>query len=216
MVKSICEWVREAVKIPFFAKMTPNITDIRKIAAAAKEGGADGVTATNTVSGLMGLRGDAAAWPNIGVEKRTTYGGMSGSAIRPIALRGVSAIANALPGYPILATGGIESAETGLQFLNAGASVLQVCSAVQNQDFTVVEDYITGLKALLYLKGVDALKDWDGQSPPIPKHQLGKPVGLPNTVGVLLDQLCTLSRILSGFWIASPGINPTSDSGLLL
>lgn len=162
MVKSICEWVRAAVKIPFFAKMTPNITDIRKIASAAKEGGADGVTATNTVSGLMGLRGDGAAWPNIGVEKRTTYGGMSGSAIRPIALRGVSAIANALPGYPILATGGIESAETGLQFLHAGASVLQVCSAVQNQDFTVVEDYCTGLKALLYLQGVEALKDWDG------------------------------------------------------
>jgi dihydropyrimidine dehydrogenase (NADP+) len=181
MVKTICEWVRGVTKIPFFAKMTPNITDIRKIAAAAKEGGADGVTATNTVSGLMGLRGDGAAWPNIGVEKRTTYGGMSGSAIRPIALRGVSAIANALPGFPILATGGIESAETGLQFLNAGASVLQVCSAVQNQDFTVVEDYCTGLKALLYLKGIDTLKDWDGQSPPIPKHQLGKPVGIPDT-----------------------------------
>ena len=56
MVKSSFEWVRSAVKIPFFAKMTPNITDIRKIATAAKDGGADGVTATNTVSGLMGLR----------------------------------------------------------------------------------------------------------------------------------------------------------------
>jgi dihydropyrimidine dehydrogenase (NADP+) len=51
---------------------------------------------------------------------------MSGSAIRPIALRAVSSIGKALPGFPILATGGIESAETGLQFLHAGASVLQV------------------------------------------------------------------------------------------
>uniref|UniRef100_A0A7E4UTH7 Dihydropyrimidine dehydrogenase [NADP(+)] n=1 Tax=Panagrellus redivivus TaxID=6233 RepID=A0A7E4UTH7_PANRE len=181
MVKSICEWVRSVTTIPFFAKMTPNITDIRKIAAAAKEGGADGVTATNTVSGLMGLKPDGSAWPSIGVEKRTTYGGMSGSAIRPIALRGVSAIANALPGYPILATGGIESAETGLQFLQAGASALQVCSAVQNQDFTVVEDYITGLKALLYLRGVESLGAWEGQSPPPPKHQQGKPVALPES-----------------------------------
>lgn len=50
----------------------------------------------------------------------------SGNAIRPIALRAVSAIAKALPGFPILATGGIDSAESGLQFLHAGASVVQV------------------------------------------------------------------------------------------
>lgn len=50
----------------------------------------------------------------------------AGNAIRPIALRAVSAVARAIPGFPILATGGIDSAETGLQFLHAGASVLQV------------------------------------------------------------------------------------------
>ncbi|KHN83864.1 Dihydropyrimidine dehydrogenase [NADP(+)] [Toxocara canis] len=193
MVRSICQWVRSAVKIPFFAKMTPNITDIRMIAKAAKDGGADGVTATNTVSGLMSLKGDGSAWPSVGVEKRTTYGGVSGSAIRPIALRAVSAIANALPGFPILATGGIESAETGMQLIHAGANVLQVieeenaniennikkegmkqavvvCSAVQNQDYTVIDDYCTGLKALLYLSGMSSLKAWDGQSPPVQKH----------------------------------------------
>ena len=90
-------------------------------------GNADGVTATNTVSGLMGLKGQGQAWPSIGKQKRTTYGGVSGNAIRPIALRAVSAIANAIPGFPILATGGIDSAEAGLQYLHAGASVLQVC-----------------------------------------------------------------------------------------
>lgn len=89
-------------------------------------GGADGVTATNTVSGLMGLRSDGSAWPSIGREGRTTYGGVSGNAIRPIALKAVSAISKLLPGYPILATGGIDSAEAGLQFLHAGASLLQV------------------------------------------------------------------------------------------
>ncbi|KAK5973245.1 Dihydropyrimidine dehydrogenase [NADP(+)] [Trichostrongylus colubriformis] len=98
IVKTICSWVRSAVKIPFFPKMTPNITDIRAIARAAKEGGADGV-----------------------------------------------------------------------------------CSAVQNQDFTVVDDYCTGLRALLYLKGAKSLKEWDGQSPPIEKHQKGKPVTVKNT-----------------------------------
>ncbi|KAK7488496.1 hypothetical protein BaRGS_00020281 [Batillaria attramentaria] len=176
LVRNICRWVRAAVKIPFFAKLTPNVTNIVDIAKAAKEGLADGVTATNTVSGLMGLRNDASAWPSVGKEKRTTYGGVSGNAIRPIALRAVSAIANALPGFPILATGGIDSADAGMQYLYAGASVLQVCSSIQNQDFTVVQDYITGLKTLLYLESLKGLDDWEGQSPPVPLHQQGKPV----------------------------------------
>lgn len=106
--------------------MTPNITDIVKIARAAKEGGADGVTAINTVSGLMGLRGNSSAWPAVGKEEKTTYGGLSGNAIRPIALRDVSSIAKELPGFPILAAGGIDSAESALQFLHCGAHVLQV------------------------------------------------------------------------------------------
>lgn len=176
LVRNICRWVRQAVRVPFFAKLTPNVTDIVSIARAAKEGGADGVTATNTVSGLMGLKADGTPWPAVGIGRRTTYGGVSGTAIRPIALRAVTAIARALPGFPILATGGIDSAESGLQFLHSGASVLQVCSAIQNQDFTVIEDYCTGLKALLYLKSIEELADWDGQSPPIISHQKGKPV----------------------------------------
>jgi dihydropyrimidine dehydrogenase (NADP+) len=52
---------------------------------------------------------------------------------------------------------------------------LQVCSSVQNQDFTVIDDYISGLKTLLYLQAL-GLEGWDGQSPPTPRHQLGKPV----------------------------------------
>ncbi|ETN76208.1 hypothetical protein NECAME_11850 [Necator americanus] len=170
------------IQIPFFPKMTPNVTDIRAIADAAKDGGASGVTATNTVSALMYMKADGTSWPTVGEEKRTTYGGMSGSAIRPIALRAVSAIAGHLKGFPIMATGGIESAETGLAFLNAGASVLQVCSAVQNQDFTIVDDYCTGLRALLYLKAAKSLQDWDGQSPPSEKHQRGKPLLVTNVV----------------------------------
>jgi len=95
-----------------------------------KSGNADGVTATNTVSGLMGLRPSGAAWPAVGKEQRTTYGGVSGNAIRPIALRAVSAIGRALPGFPILATGGADSAEAVLQFLHCGASAVQVAMKI--------------------------------------------------------------------------------------
>ncbi|CAG2100610.1 unnamed protein product [Medioppia subpectinata] len=176
LVRNICLWVREAVTIPFFAKLTPNVTDIVDIAVAAKQGKADGVTATNTVSGLMDLKGNGTPWPAVGIQKRTTYGGVSGNAIRPQALRAVSAIARALPGFPVLATGGIDSADAGLQFIYAGASVLQICSSVQNQDFTVIDDYITGLKTSLYVRSVAEMSDWNGQSPPTPRHQKGKPI----------------------------------------
>jgi dihydropyrimidine dehydrogenase (NADP+) len=179
MVYNISKWIKETVTIPFFPKLTPNVTDITDIAKAAHRGGADGVTATNTVSGLMEIKPDGTPWPGVVKEKKTTYGGVAGNAIRPIALKAVSAIARALPGFPILATGGIDSADVGLQYLQAGAFGLQVCSAVQNQDFTVIDDYITGLKCLLYMKGCSSVGqfcDWNGQSPPTPTHQLGKPV----------------------------------------
>lgn len=66
----------------------------------------------------------------------------------------------------------MESAETALQFLQCGASAVQICSAVQNQDFTLIDDYCTGLKALMYLDG--KLNGWLGQSPPTFKNQKGK------------------------------------------
>ncbi|XP_066584769.1 dihydropyrimidine dehydrogenase [NADP(+)] [Prorops nasuta] len=183
LVKDISGWLREAVKIPFFVKLTPNITDIGSIAQAAYEGGAYGVSAINTVQGLMGLQANGTPWPAVGTAKSSTYGGVSGNATRPQALRAISLIAKNLPNFPILGIGGIDSADVALQFLHCGASVLQVCSAVQNQDFTVIDDYVTGLKALLYLKSLNQTKDWDGQSPPTFKHQRGKAVSLQHALG---------------------------------
>jgi len=176
MVRNICGWVKEVSRMPVFAKLTPNVTNIVQIARAAQEGGADGVTAINTVSGLMGLNAKGNAWPSVGVEKKTTYGGVSGNAVKPIALKAISSIAKNLPGFPILATGGIDSADVTWQFLMAGSSVMQVSSAIQNQDFTLIEDYVTGLKTLLYMQTLEGVDDWDGQSPPTARTQKGKGV----------------------------------------
>ena len=186
LVEQICRWTKEAADgMPVFAKLTPNVTEIVHIAEAAKRGGADGVTATNTVSGLMGLLPDSNAWPAVGTEKKTTYGGYSGNGIRPIALRAVSAIARAMPGFPILATGGCDSAHSALQFIMAGAHAVQVCSAVQNEDSTVISDYTSGLRALMYLQTREDLAHWNGQYlRKTPAHQAGKPAlgdpSLPN------------------------------------
>lgn len=84
-----------------------------------------------------------------------TFSVCIGNAIRPIALRAVSAIARALPGFPILATGGIDSAESGLQFLHAGASVLQVTTIIHHHLPSTV---IIGL-ILLEQQGLSASLD---------------------------------------------------------
>lgn len=187
LVEQISRWLRKAVKIPFFIKLSPNTTDILELAKAAQRGGADGVTVTNTLSGLMGLRPHKGKpWPGIGKEAKTTYGGMSGQLLKPVALRATSLIARKMPGYNIMGTGGIDSAHVGMQFIQAGAGLLQVCSAVQSQDFTLVEDYKQGLRAALYLSVHEPTLDWSGQSPPTGKHQKGKPIvydrltGMPN------------------------------------
>lgn len=174
LVEQISKWVKATVKIPIFIKLTPNTTDILALAKAADQGGADGVTAINTVSGLMEIRGDGTPWPQVGSSKRTTYGGVSGNAVRPLGLRAVSAISKACPRLAVLGSGGIDSADTAYQYFCCGASAVQICSAVQNQDFTLIEDYITGLKAMLYLK--NELPNWNGQSPPTIINQKGKPV----------------------------------------
>ena len=80
IVEDICSWVRDAVDIPFFAKLTTNDIDLLAIAEAARRGGTSGVTAINTVSGLMGLNAKGFAWPHVGKQQKTSYGGVSGNA----------------------------------------------------------------------------------------------------------------------------------------
>jgi dihydropyrimidine dehydrogenase (NADP+) len=168
MVRNICKWVREAVgpTYPFFAKLTPSVTDIRSIAECAMEGGATGVTAINTVSSLQHLDSKGVPWPSVGADRLTTYGGMSGNAVRPMALKAISSIASSFPNFPIMGTGGCDSADATRQMIHAGASVVQICSSIQNEDLSVIQDYISGLKYHLYSLSRPDLREWDDQTPP--------------------------------------------------
>lgn len=115
--------VRAACPLPILAKLTPNVTDIVAIAAAAAEGGADAVTLINTVRGM------AIDWRRRRPILANDVGGLSGPAVKPIALRIVWDVARALPGLPIVAVGGIADADDAMEFLVAGASAVQVGTA---------------------------------------------------------------------------------------
>ncbi|KAJ5066680.1 dihydropyrimidine dehydrogenase [NADP(+)] [Anaeramoeba ignava] len=166
-VEQVCKWVAAAVKIPFFAKLTPNATSVAAIAEAAKKGGATGISGINTVSGVAGIRFDSTGWPAVGKDRsiqKTSYGGVSGNIVRPVALKAISSAYKQISPSPVLGIGGCDSAEAALQYIYAGASVIQFCSSIQNQDYTVVNDYITGLRCLLYMLGRPDLRNsWEFQ-----------------------------------------------------
>ena len=111
--------VVEACEVPVVVKLTPNVSDVVAMADAVKQAGAAGVSLINTITGMA-----------VDVRTRrsriaTTYGGLSGPAIKPVALRMVHQVATALPGFPICGMGGIATGEDALEFLIAGAHCVQ-------------------------------------------------------------------------------------------
>jgi len=115
--------VRAACPLPVIAKLTPNVTDIVAIARAAAEGGADAVSLVNT------FRGMAVNWRRRRPVLANDVGGLSGPAIKPLALRAVWDVARALPELPIIGIGGIANADDAMEFLVAGARAVQVGTA---------------------------------------------------------------------------------------
>jgi dihydroorotate dehydrogenase (NAD+) catalytic subunit len=142
--------VRSACPLPIIAKLTPNVTNIVPIAAAAAEAGADAVSLINT------LRGMAVDWRRRRPILAYDVGGLSGPAIKPIALRMVWDVARALPGLPIIGIGGIATADDALEFLVAGASAVQVGTATF-YDPTAAERVLDDLTARLAEVGIDSV-----------------------------------------------------------
>jgi dihydroorotate dehydrogenase (NAD+) catalytic subunit len=139
--------VRAVCPLPIIAKLTPNVTNIVPIAEAAAEAGADAVSLINT------LRGMAVDWRRRRPILAYDVGGLSGPAIKPIALRIVWDVARALPGLPLIGIGGIASADDALEFLVAGASAIQVGTATF-YDPTASERVLTDLTCRLDEAGV--------------------------------------------------------------
>src|SRR5262245_42834986 len=143
--------VREVCPLPIIAKLTPNVTDIVPIAVAAAEAGADAVSLINTIKGM------AVDWRRRRPILANDIGGLSGPAIKPIALRMVWEVARALPGYPIIGIGGIASAIDALEFMVAGASAIQVGTATFYNP-TASEDLLDELNQLLEAAGVGDIR----------------------------------------------------------
>ena len=122
-VERLIRRIRKVCPLPIIAKLTPNVTDIVMIARAARDGGADGVSLINTCRGLV------VNWRTRRPVLANDVGGLSGPAIKPLAIRMVWEVARALPDLPIIGVGGIANVDDALEFLVAGAKAVQVGTA---------------------------------------------------------------------------------------
>ena len=123
MTEQAVRAVKRVATVPVFAKLSPNVTDVTVIAKAAEQGGADGITAINTLIGM------AIDWRQQKPVLGRGIGGLSGPAIKPVALRMVYEIARVVR-IPILGVGGVSCADDVLEFVCAGASAVQVGTAL--------------------------------------------------------------------------------------
>ncbi len=154
------KWVVEAAEVPVLIKLTPNVTDMRPIAQKVKDAGAAGVTAINTVKALLGFDLDTFS-PIPSVNGKSTEGGFSGPAIKPIALRFVADVARDV-GIPVAGVGGVVTWKDSVEFLLAGAGIVEVCTAVMRYGFDIVEELNEGLALYLEDKGMSSPMDLIG------------------------------------------------------
>ena len=146
MAEEITAAVKKVAKQPVIMKLSPNVTDITEMARAVEAGGADAVSLINTLTGMK-----------IDVERRTfavanKTGGLSGPAIKPVAVRMVYQVANAIK-LPIIGMGGIRTAEDALEFLMVGASAVAVGTANFVNPYTTIE-VIDGIAAYMERHGI--------------------------------------------------------------
>jgi dihydropyrimidine dehydrogenase (NAD+) subunit PreA len=160
--KQVTRWAVEAVGIPVLPKMTPNVTDVGAVARACVRAGARGISAINTVAATMGVDLETLV-PIPSVSGYSAYGGLSGPAIKPIALKAVSTIAAAVK-VPISGIGGIATWSDAAEFLLLGAGSLQVCSAVMAEGLGIIDGLKEGLSRYMARKGFAAVSDMVGAS----------------------------------------------------
>jgi dihydropyrimidine dehydrogenase (NAD+) subunit PreA len=162
LIEKFTATVKRTVNIPVIAKMTPNITDMREAAVYAKNGGADAISAINTVSGIseIGLA-DLVPRPNVfGVG---AISGTSGPAIKPIGLRFIAEMADCEDlRLPLSGIGGIETWIDALEYLLLGASTIQVTTGIIHYGYRIVEDMIEGLSDFMAAKQITKVADLIG------------------------------------------------------
>ncbi len=166
-IEMVTRWVKMHSRMPCIVKLTPNISDIRKPAEAAKRGGADAVSLINTINSITSVNLDDFS-PEPMIDGKGTHGGYCGPAVKPIALNMVAEIARSpeTRGIAISGIGGVTTWRDAAEFMALGAGNVQVCTAVMTYGFKIVSEMISGLSDYMDGKGMTATADLVGRAVP--------------------------------------------------
>jgi dihydroorotate dehydrogenase (NAD+) catalytic subunit len=155
LVEDITRAVKNSTDVPVWVKLTPNVTNIKSIGLAAQNGGADAIVAINTVR-AMAIDIES-GYPILGNK----FGGLSGRAIKPVAVKCVYDLYEALD-IPVIGVGGISDWKDAIEFIMAGAQAVEIGSAVGN-NVNVFNEISSGMETFLSQKGW-ALEDIYGMA----------------------------------------------------
>lgn len=154
-------YVKQAVKIPVIPKMTPNITQMREPAMGSYFAGADAISAINTIKSIT-------MSPLAEVNGKQTVSGYSGRAVKPIALRFIYELAtnNIMKNLELSGIGGIETWRDALEYIQLGCRNVQVCTAVMQYGYRIIDDLLLGMQSYMTERGVERLEELVGEQLP--------------------------------------------------
>lgn len=156
-------WVRASTTLPIYAKLPP-FSDIIIGSLTCAENGANGISLINTISSIPGIDIETGK-PLLAVQGQSAFGGMSGRMVKPIALRCVAQAAQTTQ-LAVSGMGGIYTWQDAVEFMLVGASTVQVCSAVMEKGYGIIEGLCEGLRAYLKRKGLASPQALTGRSLP--------------------------------------------------
>ena len=160
VAQNVVSWVREAVEIPLIVKLAGFTPDLGNLVRACRDAGADAVSGINTLPCIAGVDLDTFC-PLPSLKTGSTYGGYSGPAIKPVALRAVAEMATASR-IPVSGVGGISSWQDAAEFILLGASTVQVCTAVMWRGFQIIDGFVSGLSEYVRGKGFSSVQELVG------------------------------------------------------
>jgi len=165
IARMVVEWVMEKATIPVITKLTPNVHSVVPTGKAVVEAGTQALSLINTIQSVTGVDLDTLV-PNPNVGGKTTFGGYCGPAVKPIALKMLTTIAQnpVTQKVPISGIGGISTWRDAAEFMLLGASNVQVCTAAMKYGFRIVEDMCEGLNNWMDEKGFKTLDEFIGKS----------------------------------------------------
>ena len=169
LLGEVSQWINGAATVPVWSKMTPNITDITQPAEVCLQAGSEGIAAINTIQSVMGVNLKTLN-PEPSVEGKTTPGGYSCKAVKPIALARVMQIAQKIKaGYPDRSLSGIGGVETGYdaaEFHLLGANTVQVCTGVMLGGYGIVANLCGELQDFMSQHNFESIEEFRGLALP--------------------------------------------------